>query len=96
MKHHQVKVWKMDEYCWVAARSAREAKSILNEWFEYDDRELKALNPQAMSDKELADTRWYRDEPFDEPSPSCSFQERLAELVARGETFPTVFAVSEY
>ena len=91
-----MKVWKMDEYIWVAARSAREAKSAVNDVFDYDESDIREMRPKALTKKQMRTERFYLDVPFEDPTPSVSFQERLDDLIAKGEKFPTLFASTEF
>ena len=82
-----IKVFKLDDYEWWAGESLeavlKEARSQCGEdcYSDPDDH-------QELSNEEMEQTL-FRDE---DGKPLYSFKERLKQMIARGETFPQLFA----
>lgn len=94
-----VRVWKMNDYDWVAARTLREA---INEYCSVTGcARFQAVEdkPEALDDSEMRRLTFLTDE--EEPGAPGSLKRHsyaveLALRIARGEQFPQMFASTEY
>lgn len=100
-----IKVFKMNDCDWYAGASAEDAKRAMAEWngypstpegvaemceeFSADPVELSAeeMNQCMFTEDAVEEHGWQRE---------LSFRERLAEMIADGDEFPSFFASTEY
>lgn len=104
----EIKIFKMNDYDWVAASNLEGAKLCLAKECadgivdaDFEDEFLD--NPRALTDDEMLECQFYDDEPkWDEDkqdyiiSTSRSFREELTKRIDRGESFPQYFALGEW
>ncbi|WP_440030433.1 hypothetical protein [Chromobacterium amazonense] len=85
-----VRVYEMNDCDWVAARSKEEAIQFYGEIAVPEDFE----NVQELSAQQLDGEQFHVGD--DRRSPTISFRQRLQQLVDGGETFPQLFATTEF
>jgi len=102
----QPKVFAMNECDWVAAFDLESAKQCYAEWLNYDSvasAEADAMydDPAELSEADMQRIQFTHDR--DDPGEceayghtECSFADRLKEMIAEGQTFPSFFASTEY
>ncbi len=94
----ELKVFKMNDCDWYAAENVEDAKRAMAEWNGYAPTpegiakmcEEFIVKPVELSAQEMEAERYWLDEAAD--SPTISFRERLAEMIADGDEFPSFFA----
>ncbi|POB00135.1 hypothetical protein C2134_02790 [Chromobacterium sinusclupearum] len=85
-----VYVFEMNDCDWVAARCKEDAIQFYGEIALPEDFE----NVQELNAQELDAKQFHIDD--DRRSPTISFRQRLQQLVDASETFPQLFATTEF
>jgi len=86
-----IKIFKVNDCDWVAAENVKDALECLASVTDVYEGDV----PEELTEEEL-DSHTFFDEDEGEGQERKSFRQRLAELVAAVETFPQMFASSEY
>ena len=102
MKTITIKVFKLNEYDYVAAETMEDAKKCLAESIsngvvdqDFEDEYIDSpheLTEIEMDKMKLSDL----DDPNKKDDPAPTFKQALQDMIESGETFPTYFASSEY
>lgn len=102
----EIRVWKVGEIDWIAARSADEAKQCLFEMTEgdgkptpqWEEEYLDGEEPRALDTEEMERMTVCLKEPgepgFEESK--VTYRRGLELMIQAGEKFPCHFATSEY
>jgi hypothetical protein len=90
----KIKVYEMsDDTTWVAAKSELEA---IKEWCSEFQEMPDGVKAKEVSAEAMERLIFFYDVPFADPTPHTTFAKRLAELIEQGESFPCIFACTEY
>ncbi len=88
-----IKVFKVDDFTWVAARNGVEALECLKTITDVEE----DAEAEELTFHQMKHYTFHEEENDEDGDPVFkSFEQKLAEMVANGETFPTFFASSEY
>lgn len=98
----EIKIWKVGECDWIAARTAEGAAKCLFEMVEgpgevtpeFRKEYLDDEDPVSLSPSEMDTLTVQMDE--DDPSTKISFRQALELMKGDGTEFPSHFATSEY
>lgn len=89
-----IKVFKVSDCDWFAAKTAKEARQCAIEWTENDEWEWDEDEIEELTDEQM-NRFTYREE--DEPEATRrTFREELDRMIARGDKFPCMFASTDY
>lgn len=89
-----IKIFKLNDCDWFAARTMEEAIACARAEFDYGDDSIE--DPHELTDEELDTHLFQFRNDYDRPLESMSFRAALAKRIADGERFPYLFASTEY
>ena len=94
-RKENMKVFQMNDCDWMAGETLEECKAEYLSGFWHGATEEDAFDdPRELTDAEM-DKKIFVDNEA-EPEVRRTFREQLAHIIAKGETFPTFFASSEF
>lgn len=90
-----MKIFSIDDCEWFAAETLEDA--IQCACTDYDYNEDNALSdPRELTDEEMETFQFTFTDKDDQPTEVMSFRAALAKRIADGESFPCLFASTEY
>jgi hypothetical protein len=99
-----IKVFRMNDCDWYAGETAEDASRAMAGWNGYAEtpegieqakKEL-TINPVELTPEEMEGTQFAYVDGDDHYIGRMCFRERLAEMIADGDEFPSFFASTEY